>query len=328
MQRIKSKILSLFIFLSVAAPAFVNAGLCGCDGFGLCAEFLYLSPCISGNHYAVTFDAGDSEYKHRYIDPDWEPAFRVSFGVDNVFRCLDLDFVYTHLDSDRNVSFSTGVQDSVAFSWSTPDLEILGDKASGEWDLKVRSFEFFINTRFGACTDSCFEFLAFSGLHWLFLKEERVDTVTDSFAELVTTDLMDREVEFHGVGPVLGVGYDYTICNGFKWFARFNGCLQIGHADMKDLYKRTSGEVVLIEQTYKSKDKCYCFPGWHLKSGLAYESCVCNWDIRLTAGYEYNEWINAPKFLRYSEGNNGMVAADSQGNITLHGVHLGAGVRF
>jgi len=106
--------------------------------------------------------------------------------------------------------------------------------------------------------------------------------------------------------------------------------LIVGHSDNKDslFIINEEGEEELVDRRFKSKDDCVCFPGLHLMTGIAYETCFCDMEFGFRIGWEYVQWINAPGFPYYEAGNDGVRSASSNNNLTFQGLFAGLNISF
>ncbi len=355
MQRLKTKLLSTAAALVLASPFAVANNDCCFGGFTVGADFLYWTPCISNNHYAVEFDTDivsdleigtvDAKAKYKFLDCDWEPGYRAYVGINDVFGCFDLMLTYTHFDAESSGSIrrSPG-SNRILLSYPDPVIQDIGDSARAHWDLQYRHYEATIGYPVEFGKSSCFEVTPFSGLQLVTMNQKRHERLSETVSE-GPSDLQEihRKVDYWGMGSMLGLAYSYKIFDCLSWNGRFGGQIVIGQAEAKDKF-RFVGDVQILQEEgeelrlvdveadyetrFKSKDECFCFPGWHLRSGLSYNVCLCGWEVNAKLGYEYIQWIDAPTFLSYETEGLGIMSSVNRSSLTMYGFFAGLDVSF
>lgn len=344
MSRTKSKILSVFLFLTVITfglvPNELKAnGPCCFGDVTAGVDFLYWSPCIGDLHYAVV---GEGEFidvaenvKTKYICTDWEPGVRAYVHADCFWRGFSGGLIYTYYDAEAKSSTKDNLGDSVRLSNSAPDKNdsgsVFGTDASGKVEIEYQTLDAYLSHPLNISCDSCFEFSSFSGIKWLNYCKDRHDKVIEPVGkDDGRSESFKRELEVSGIGPMFGFNTTYTVCDCLKVFGVIETNLIVGWSENKDhlLIKDDAEKEILKDRTFKSDDDCVCFPGWHLMSGISYETCLCDTELSLRLGWEYVQWINAPTFPFYEYNEDGVRSAASEKNLTFQGIFAGVNISF
>ncbi len=337
MKRFQTYLLTVF---ALVATATVNAAST-CDyEVTIGADYLYWCPCVSNMHYAVsTTEVKDKPelLEYEYLDPDWDSGFRVYIQKDDLFGCFDMNLSYTKYEhSTHAINGSERDEGGVApniytLSWPIPNDSIQGDKVSSLWKIDYQRSEVIFGYAIDFGRRCTLRLTPFSGVDFLQLKQTRNDRIEDTTlsngeAKPINQVDFEREVDYSGIGPMLGVAYRYDFCEGLSVFGQFSGSLLVGESKTEDYFVHSIGGD--FKRTIKNKDKCFCIPGFHFQSGLAYETCVCDFDIQIRGGYDYTQLVNAPSFMLYESGEDGVISAINQNSVTLQGAFVGVGVQF
>lgn len=325
----KFKKLYTSLLLTVAA-GLIPSGLTAYDGccfnnIKIGADFLWWQPCTSDLDYAIVdrdspFDLVNDDIHTKYIDPEWDPGFRVWIGMDDMFCGFNGAAVYTYFDTSKKNSAHR--LDSVRLTTSIPEDNLTGNTAHAKWDLEYQTVDLFLSYPLQITCDCNFGFEAFSGLTWLNIDEKRHDYLNTYDGR----QTFNRKLDIWGVGPVMGVKSSYK-WNCLKIFGLASTTLLVGEAKSKD-HSRNSLFENEWDNHYKNHDECVCFPGFHFLSGVAYDLCLCDMQIGLHLGWEYVHWINAPTFPYYEADRGGVRSANSEKSLTLQGLFAGVNLTF
>lgn len=340
MKRFQTYIFSALTFITAISTHANAASTCDYE-ITIGAEYLYWSPCISNMHYAVSNTTPANQtvnfLKYDYLKPDWDSGFRVFIQKDDLFGCFDMNLSYTKYENKTaESSTSERAKDGTApnifiLSWPAPNDTIAGDTVVSLWKIDYQRSEVIFGYAIDFGRRCTLRLTPFSGVDFLQLKQTRTDVIEDTTLvakELTVHDKVqfDRELDYCGIGPMLGVAYSYAFCEGLSVFGQFSGSLLVGESKAEDHFVRTKGGD--LNRIIENKDKCYCLPGFHFQSGFAYETCVCDFDLQIRAGYDYTQLVNAPSFMLYESGENGVISSVNQNSVTLQGVFVGIGIQF
>lgn len=342
MVNLKARVLSLLFLFPLLMFSAVQADSCcepkkccepksceqdWCGGWTIGVDALYWHPCVSDQHYAAVGSAAlnpsSGSISFAALDPEWEPGVRVYLKKENIWECLNFCLAYTYFKADDqdSVSGSTG---TIALSYPTlPALAIgVGESASIDWELEYHVIEGVFSYDFSdECSD--FDYWTYSGFRALIFEDDRMDTLADSS----TTLNMSREVDYWGFGSMIGVGFSYTFCDCFTFFATTDVSFVVGEAEWKDHQVSTGGSTSDVVITHK--DDCYVIPGWHLAKGISYRACFCDMEFDLRFGGELWTWYNTPSYLVYnSEHDVAQLAGGTKRTLSFAGIFLGASFRY
>lgn len=302
-----------------------NSGCCFDGNFTVGVDFLYWTACVGDNHFGVERDATVTNLKYKYFDCEWDPGYRVFLGVDNIFGCLNLQFVYTYFDTEVSDSFSS--ENGSTFSASLPSpisFAASGSSISADWNLNYQHFELTLGYPLAFGRTNCFSLVPFSGLQVLLLDQKRHELTLFS----PSTSFLEnhRKTDFWGVGSMLGASYSYKFFNCLSWNGSLQGQILLGEVEAEDHFDVGNG--TLFRRTFKDHDDCFCFSGWHFRTGLDYTLAVCGTDLDFRIGYEYLQWIEAPTFIFYSPANFGIISSFKRKTLTLYGLFAGLSATF
>lgn len=301
---------------------------CCFNNISVGADFLYWQPCAADTDYAVEYEGGDC-FKTKYINSNWDPGFRAWIAVDDIFCGFDAAVIYTYFDTNKKDSTSTRDQDDLFLSTSLPVFTETpeGNYASGEWDLEYQTLSFVTSHPLQISCNRCISVEAFSGLTWLKLNEKRKDFLHGGEGENETDFRIHRDLDFWGIGPVLGMNTTYNFWDCIKVFGMMSTTLIVGENDAKDHFVGYDFNED-FDAHFKNDDECVCFPGFHFATGLAYEMSLCEIQIAFHVGWEYIHWVNAPSFPYYEKDESGVRSANSDKSLTLQGIFAGVNITF
>jgi hypothetical protein len=330
MNIMKKNLFFAMLCLIGCSHAVLKADMCCWDNIHVGVDFLYWDYCTPDTDYAIEadepFGAPDNDFKTKYINCDWDPGFRAWVKVNDIICGFNGGIIYTYFHTDKSAS-TDGDIDTIRLSTSLPFGNLAGDEAEAKWKLEYQTLDFILSRPLQLSCDDSFGLEAFSGLKYLKISQERHDEIIDN--DLDISDFFHRDLDFWGIGPVMGIKSHYDVCGGFKFFGMASAALILGETREKDHFTREDTGEGEVDQHYKSNDDCFCFPGFHFLSGIAYEMCMCDTQLSLHIGWEYIHWINAPTFPFYQVNEfGGIRSASSEKNLTLQGIFAGVDIKF
>ncbi|MFQ5729426.1 MAG: Lpg1974 family pore-forming outer membrane protein [Waddliaceae bacterium] len=334
--------------LLVLAPSFVKAASYGsCDPCNTCnpceccdpcdcwgdfefgADFLYWKPCVDDLDYAAEESSVNKHFKYRCICPEWEPGFRVYFGMPDFYCDWGLSASWTYIESDdsgsvKDVNDVLGIllHPHTLTQHSTTDAF---DEAKAHWDADYHEWEVLFSTDL-SCKE-CHHFMPFFGVAGIFLDQcfscDYYDGNTKTFKAHWDSDLW-------GVGFRAGTEYQYRFSECLSFFTKAAGTILYSEADNK--HKSESVSYSAYNVTAKDDDCCHLIPGWHLGTGFTYDTCYCDWDFSFRLGYEFLQWCNIPNHRNFGSSDDAAGHAHASSNslrtFGFHGLFAGLGVSF
>lgn len=339
-MQIKRKLYSLALTLGVLGlfPGTLSANYfdngCCFNNIHVGGDFLYWQPCVSDNDYAIKADepistfsnTGNNDSKTHYLDCEWAPGYRAWIKVDDLFCGFNAAIIYSYFDHSTHDSVHGDLHTIVLSRGIPVDFFEAGNRVNSKWNLTYHDADLILGYPLQFSCNECFGVEAFSGIKFLKFTQDRHDRFRDDSAD--RTIHWDRDLDFWGIGPTLGVKTQYDFCGGFRVFGLTGASLMIGQVDQKDDIESIFGGFTETDQTYKNDDDCICFPGFHFLSGIAYETCWCNMQFSIHVGWEYVQWINAPSYPCYESDLSGIRSGNSEKNLSLQGVFAGVDIRF
>lgn len=342
MGSFKSKMAALVIGLTsltsaAQADCWDDCNPC-CMEIEIGADWLYWTSCISDQHFAYqasppSQSPSGAQFNTHYLCHDWDSGVRVWGGIKNIWNDFNGYLIYTYIKPKAEGLATVSGLDELAFSNSVSvSLDTsLGDRVESKWEMEYQSLDAVLSYSIDVTRNPCLQIEAFSGLTWVSMTQDRVDTLYDNFGE-VGEDVVywNRNVDVNAIGPTFGINSLLRVCDCFNIFGTIQTSLVVGESKTKEYLD----EIVASEEqppgfyNWTAKDECFCFPGLHLLAGVSYDLCVCDWTFGLRLGWEYVQWINAPSFPWYESSGGATRSAFSSQNITMQGIFAGFNAEF
>ena len=322
-----------------------NACGCGNDGCGACfpcpppavrqrrmkrfdvfGEFLYLRPRNAEVAYAVPIDGpiapvngnGIQIGPTAVVDPDYQSAYRFGFNLVGC-GCSSITAQWAQFESSSEDSVNIGVPDVIRSLVTHPlgvNAASDGLQSSAQLDIDFDLIDLIIRTPWKRCqqwhTDLLYG-VRYGNLRQGFFSSIDVNGSTDVFTE----------VDFHGVGPQIGINSIHQIgCSGLHLYSRGDASFLVGSFDASYLQQDAfAGEVVNT-----SWESGRIVPLLEMELGFGYATCGGRFHLR--GGYAVNAWFNAVRtdeYIHAVQVNN----PDGLGSgITFDGVVVRGEFRF
>lgn len=332
MRNLKTKLAAIILSVagltsSVQADCWDPCNDC-CLDFEIGADWLYWTPCINDQHFAIVGQESPTSLKTYYLCDEWDSGVRVWGKLDNFWNCFSGALFYTYINPKSSGSVTSELTNFVIFSNSTPAAYDAGESLTSNWDLEYQTVDAVLSYSIDVTQNRCLSVEAFSGLTWIDVTQKRTDILTGVDTEVESTYTFDRHNDFWAIGPCFGLNTSLRICDCFYLFGTFKTSLVVGESDSKDVFTQAVGSTQPIDFDWKAKDECFCFPGIHLATGIDYELCICDFSFGIRAGWEYVQWINAPTFPYYEFEELGVRSAPSTNDLTMQGIFVGLHASF
>lgn len=346
MSVLKNTLFKVLAAIGCLTSSIVGAAdLCEC-GFTIGGDFLYWSPCISNMHYVShgtsNLSEPENEVSYLFISSDWDSGFRIYLGKEDLFGCFDVMATYTNFSAKQHEAI---FEEEVFFRWTWPTPISIEDNhyAVADWEMDFQRIELVAGYSIEFGKGCCIALQPFSGVDTVYLKQDRVDQLMDVMPKAAVEgqnpapavvasiiDTMTRSIDYEGIGPMVGMGYYWDICEGLATFGRASLSLLVGKADLKDIqsHVETQAETNDFTNLQNYEDKCFCVPNLHLQTGISYKACVCNKWLTFRIGYEYLQYLNAPSQIMYDTDHQGSITGLNLNSVTLQGVFGGIAFAF
>lgn len=343
MRSIKNSILILLSAAGCLTLSPVGAAeICEC-GFTIGGDYLYWSPCLSNLHFAAEGQSSFTEesnvsniVNYHFIDPDWNGGFRLYLGKEDLCGCFDVMATYTNFSSKCFDSI-VNKDPLLSLTWPTPLPVEYGRYATTDWKIDFQRAELVVgySIEFGKGCGLCLK--PFAGADYASICQDRIDKMHDvkpiegddknSPVDPSLTNTLTRSLDYKGIGPMVGIGYDFELFEGLSTFGKASLSLLVGKADIEDEQEIFNNGTTTVN-VQKYKDKCVCVPGVHLQTGLSLKTLVCNKWLLLRAGYEYLQYIHAPSHLMYNTESPGSFTGLNHNSVTFQGFFGGVAFSF
>lgn len=246
---------------------------------------------------SATVNTTDAEFKN--ICPDWEPGVRLWLAIPDICCDWGISGSWTYIDSDDSSTVkapSGGEVVSPLLHGGLVEIAGLFKKAKGEWEACYHEWDVLFS--YDLCCNECHSFTPFFGAAGIVLDQDLKVKLTNPGGEHDGDEgSVKWESDYWGVGLRFGSKYEYVICDCLRLFARASATLLAGEEDAKtkqfviDCGYSNTKTVVKIDDD----DCCHFVPGYHIGTGLVYDTCICNFDFSVRVGYEFVNWHNFPK---------------------------------
>ncbi len=301
MRRIYVSFLVILFFTSFA-KTYSSQG-----SFYIAGEWLYMLDAIDRPFYSVDFDLATSTYrgKQHANHQGWHSGYRIEGGYQFDELPAQLLLRWTHFPQFSNSNTSFGEQ------LSEVGLPYLITEFSINDTFNFYSFEFIYDYLFFQnCSISLFLQIGFQQAYIGF-KENAVGSGADII------DVTNRSKRW-GLGPEIGLGMHYALCDRFSILARANASL-LAMKKKTSIYEVANG---IVDVDLKDDPYWLIIPAVDLRIGLSYcqpfhpgQFCNC-FHFNVEAGYE---------FISYLRGLDRYSIYDAQNmymSFMLHGPFL------
>jgi len=333
MGRIQSKIAALVIGLAsltnaVQADCWDDCNDC-CLEIEIGADWLYWTPCIGDQHFAVEVGPPSEAFKTYYMCHDWDSGVRVWGGIKNIWNDFNGYLIYTYIKPQAEGVANASSPGAIYFSNPSPISLNTGDRVESNWELEYQTLDAILSYSIDVTRNPCLDIEAFSGLTWVSIEQNRKDSIFGISAdEIVDSADWYRRVDVDAIGPTFGINTSLRVCDCFNIFGTIQTSLVVGESKTNETISVQEFEEDDQNYEWTAKDECFCFPGLHLLAGVSYDLCVCDWTIGLRLGWEYVQWINAPSLPWYEQNSGAARSATSAQNLTMQGIFVGFNAEF
>ncbi len=270
---------------------------CACMEFEVGVDFLWWKPCDDDLVYAAERTKTNPDtYKYKNVCPDWEPGVRIYLGLPEFYCDLNLKGSYTYIESNDSSSIgesSTSVSHAIAHPGT--DISDKGDSGKGKWDATYHEWDILLS--FDISCKDCHQFSPYFGVAGIKFDQELKAEIIDDNKPEVTKWSSD----YWGVGLRLGSEYQYRLSDCMLFFVKGDGSILVGEADSKITFDDERDSDSDADFIFHDNEDCHFLPGYHIGTGIIYDSCICNWDFSFKLGYEFLMWHNVPKHPQFPE---------------------------
>lgn len=310
------------------------------------AEFIYWTQYKIDRDYAVdgasltvgetTTRTLDGKYHHTHAR--WDPGFRIDLGYRWGCDGWDTALIWTRYHTKNSSSARPGEGASYILptlwpSNTTLDGQDIAVLATASEHLNYDVLDFiFERPYFVSCTHTLRPFFGVRGL-WLHQKlsvDYNGGANVGGIAFGTTVGSSSWGSQFEGAGLIAGLGYEMLLCNCISLYADFSGSLLAGqhrnHFEATLFATPTTSVGTTLLDVNESENSL--LPGYHIGTGLSWETNLCSNCVVVKLGYEFNQWFNTPEPRRYVSTRRGLATSNANGSILFHGLNVGANLYF
>jgi len=327
--------LSLFVlcctFSSLFATVRPNQG-----EFALTGEWLYLYPVIDNGYYAVSANTNNFRANNSIGDREannlcYDSGFRVEAMYAFCDCCSDIRVSYTGFCSDHKETLSSdflfptnGDFLIAADEGSTPPQGFTNATASSKIKFEFDRVEALFGVRFWQCCG--LSVVLEGGLQYADFEVRETDRYQGTVNAVVRDIYVIRKATYWGVGPQLGLDFNYCLCGGLSFVGNVNWAILVGE-NSNDFFQQFPDPAdATITNSIDNETICRIVPTTQIRVGFDYRFCCC-WDWAIGAGYEF---ISNPRTLDsivFTELNN-LQSVDNYSNTDLHGPYVSLTATF
>lgn len=309
---------------------------------GLTATVLFLKPNVDDSHFVLDSTSnifGTSHYpkgKRHQNTPSITPAFRLEglFAICPNTSSLDVRFTYLCTRATASVSGDFLYDTNGYPGFGSQDTPLYAGTARSKNIYKYYAGDLNYSRNLSAFCPDDFTFVI--GLHIAYIKFNEHTTSsgsfsTDSGAKPLLNNL-HRNSHFLGVGPQIGLDYQYNLCDPCSSFgawalnARARGFLLCGNTKSKLTYVtlRTGPSGVGV----KNANLWRVIPGASTDLGINYTfNCSC-YTTNIEIGYEFAWYHNCVNKITGLDTAFAGDTIDVFNSFSFHGPYLRVSTSF
>ncbi|CRX38640.1 Lpg1974 family pore-forming outer membrane protein [Estrella lausannensis] len=307
---------------------------CGC-GIEASVEFLYLKPYVDDLDYVwkskegiVNFgtDTADGKGRYNYVHLDWEPAYRGSLLMRDLWCGINMGASYTYLEASDSHSTSAEGTEALFPTISHGGFDISNiNHARGKWGLTFQTGDILLSYDF--CCEGGHRVTPAVGATIVVLDQD----IKARYQSDLTGDeaLYNWKSGYTGYGLKAGADYNYKLTECFDLYAKAYCSLVTGDSDEDVKIARTlntSGPTDLTDLKLKSHE-CLFVPGYQLAVGVLFHECWCGIDVGMRLGWEFMAWHGVANPGRFTDDGIRIGTGSSRSTTTLGFQGLSAGLQ-
>ncbi|WP_367608065.1 Lpg1974 family pore-forming outer membrane protein [Legionella sp. W05-934-2] len=306
--------------LSIALSGVTFAGTMGCQPgnvtvpcedkkWDIGAQALYLQPTHTGErvYHPATNEGYYPEDKN-----DWGWGFLIE-GSYHYKTSEDITMNWTHYDHSTEQGPITGQ----AFVFTATPVILINQLTYNQTSNTIFDQVNLVKGQHvdvGLLKDIRF----YAGLQYASMRFE-ADNIYQMNAPFLP-QYLNRYAHFEGVGPVMGINYNYPIANGFSITADTDASILYGNGRYNSQYVvfASNTDVVFVNNRISGK---HVVPSLEAKVGVNYAKEMVSGTLNMQAGYRVLNYFNALRSLGPNAlAANGVTSYD----FALNGPYVGA----
>lgn len=337
----KAALLSFFLFLINALPLLAEENE-GCVDVGF--ELLYFMPTSDQPYYVISSKdnkTADNPFPNgkRYNN---RSSYHLGYRLDgswSLCNCLnDLSVRLTYFDGGHTSSISGPfLYDVIGFPGNgaeEPEDTFYNGKAKMREEFQYGAIDVAISRiAIGSYLGGCLENLKLlAGIHYAYLRHVDKFRSTGTFVVTSTNHTLDNHLKrtshFWGIGPELGLEYDYKLNSCFcsclpgTFSLVASGRASLLYSNINGRFDYSSTKTVGAPVYLKNKNQIRVIPQVDARVGLDYSFCFCSLDSHLELGYELILYSNAIDNIVGFDVAYAGHTTDQYSNFSLQGPYL------
>lgn len=307
--------------------------------WGITGEYLYMKPSVDDTYFVVDSPTPTVntilEGKEKNNNFDFESGYRI--GLKHEFCECDrgLALFYTNLDAKQSKTINgNNLSPSVGIETFTIGMTAYTGKASSKVNAKYQRVDALFSQ--GICDCSCFDLRLLAGLEYADLKVHQhlnyqpTEVVEGSFSSRVK-----EKSSTQAVGPEIGFDLDVELCQfaqcmsgGLNLKVFSTGSLLVGRTKsaMDIVYITSTDDNLFYDVSQEASTRI--IPAFHMGIGLDYNFCVCDREISIGVGYEFNTYIKSLLNTKNSSTTGNGLTNSEYSDYALQGLTVSLSVNF
>lgn len=302
--------------------------------WGVTGEYLYLKPSVDDTYFVVNSPSTSTLASGKEINNEFNfsSGYRVGLGYAFCGCNRELGLFYTQLNANHTRAISgTYLSESVGVEEFTYYEAPYAGTASSKVKSQYQRVDGLLAQTMYQCDG--FNFRVILGVEYANLDIHQnlayVPTTTSLY-----TGTINQKSTTSGAGPEIGVDFDYDLCqvssclpNGLSLNVFSTGSLLLCQSKSKvNMLYTTTTESYPYDVTQEKTTRIV--PALHVRLSLNYDFCVCNKNISIGAGYEFNTYIKGLANTKNAAYYGGGITSTQYNDYSLQGFFASLSCRF
>ena len=265
-------------------------------------------------------------------DPQWDSGLRLECGIHSSCYPIGCYFSWTNFQTKSHASAqndasefpSVGITTISAFSNDGGPF-LLSQGASSSWDININ--EYTLDFDYRVLLTSCFSFCPYVGVMGATINQKQnIEYFEVPFNAEIIDLAISRNHDFSGVGPRIGVGFDWKFWRKLSLIGNINTAYLVGRFDTKNEIfapiDLASGFLNINEKNVRGR----AMAGGLI--GLEWESQINKcFGFSISVSYEYQYWWQ--QWHSSSNMLSTIITGESLwGDLSIHGLVTSVGISF
>ncbi len=300
----------------------------GC--WDLTAEYLYFRPSVDDTYFVISSVGSDGEPNGTRENNDF--SFRSGFRVGGAYGFCgcnqEAQIYYTRLNAKTTKTVSgnaMGATKGSALLITTDGLDPFSGFAQSSLNCFYQRVDgLFAGQVFCCCGSNLY---LFGGVEYASVRlNENINYVID----LTPPDTVLQKERTWGIGPQLGIDYDYYLCSFSA--CRCPGALSlVTRASTSLLVSKSRESLTTVgSAVFRANDhhSWRIVPAFHARVGINYTCSFNCWAAALEIGYEIDSYLRGLTRIFFTDSSALSYSASNYFNFDVQGLYVSATVGF